>query len=93
MPYQGVDVWSGEEVMAYLDLLKRDGSALGSRDYAFFLVRLHSGAPLKLLLELRWGQLEAARDHLTIGWKEGIQRKRATTVYEQYTLTWRRVAG
>ena len=39
-------------------ILRRDGSALGKRDYAFFLMRLRMGAPLRNLQQLRWGQIE-----------------------------------
>ena len=73
VPYEDGCVWSAEEVDTLLDFLRRDQSPLGRRDYSFFLLRLHSGVPLKCILNLRWGQLEPRTDGLGIHWKPGIQ--------------------
>jgi integrase len=56
--YAGVTMWSLQELDALLDLLHRDFSPLGKRDYAFFLARLNLGVPLKSLQRLAWGQIE-----------------------------------
>jgi integrase len=56
--YTGVSMWSQEELEALLHLFQRDSSPLGKRDYAFFLVRMNSGVPLKSLQRLTWGQVE-----------------------------------
>jgi hypothetical protein len=52
--YAGVSVLSRGEVERLLRLMRRDESPLGKRDYAFVLLRLRSGAPLKNLKELKW---------------------------------------
>ena len=51
-----------EEVDALLDVMRRDQTPLGRRDYAFVLARLSLGVPLARLQELRWGQIELVAD-------------------------------
>jgi integrase len=67
--YDRAGLWSRDEVDAFLDLLSRDGSALGMRDYAFFLMRLHSGVPLKSLQRLEWGHVEQGDDGVWVRWR------------------------
>ena len=57
------------EVQALLGVLKRDNSALGRRDYAFFLARLRLGNPLKALRSLQWGQIEQDESGAWVRWR------------------------
>jgi site-specific recombinase XerC len=54
-------VLSRAEVRALLGILKRDGSIIGKRDYAFFTARLRCGVKLKNLQQLQWGQIEPGK--------------------------------
>jgi integrase len=67
--YTGVGLWSQDELGAFLQLLSRDGSLLGKRDYAFFLARLHLGVPLKNLQRLEWGQIEQDEAGAWVRWR------------------------
>ncbi|HJW91815.1 MAG TPA: phage integrase N-terminal SAM-like domain-containing protein, partial [Anaerolineales bacterium] len=51
--YAGAQLLSPGELKALLDILSRDHTSLGLRDYAFFLARLTMGVPLKQLRQLR----------------------------------------
>ncbi len=62
---------SFQETDALLEVLKRDESLLSRRDYAFFLGRLKLGAPLKLLSELKWGQIELRGGQAWVTWEAG----------------------
>ncbi len=67
--YAGVSMWSLQELDALLDLLRRDSSPLGKRDFAFFLARLNLGVPLKSLQRLTWGQVEQDGDGACVKWR------------------------
>jgi site-specific recombinase XerC len=69
--YNDVDMWNLAEVQALLDLLGRDDSVLGRRDYAFFLARLNTGVPLKHLQHLEWGQIEQRESGAWVKWRPG----------------------
>lgn len=69
-------IWSQEEIEALLELLGRDGSELGKREYAFFLARLNLGVPLKNLLQLKWEQIEADEAGAWVRWREQGERVR-----------------
>lgn len=74
--YEGASIWSREEVGTFLDLLSRDGSVLGRRDYAFFLARISLGVPLKNLQRLVWGQIEVDEAGACVRWRQDGQRVR-----------------
>lgn len=74
--FRGAVVWSREEVEALLGTLRKDESALGRREYAFFLARLRLGVPLKALQTLRWGQIEAEGDEVWVRWRAEAGRLR-----------------
>ena len=67
--YAGVSMWSLQELDALLDLLHRDSSPLGKRDYAFFLARINLGVPLKSLQRLTWGQVGQDGDGACVKWR------------------------
>jgi site-specific recombinase XerC len=70
----GVNMWSREQLAALLDLLSRDPSVLGKRDYAFFLARLSLGVPLKTLQVFEWGQVEQDRLGAWVRWSKAGER-------------------
>lgn len=67
--YEGACIWTREEVGAFLDLLNRDGSELGKRDYAYFVARISLGVPLKNLQQLEWEQLEVDEAGAWVKWR------------------------
>ncbi len=73
--YAGAKLLSRGEVEALLGILEQDDSALGKRDYAFFLTRLRTGVTLKTLQQLQWGQIERQlkrdEDSAWVRWSEG----------------------
>ncbi len=69
--YEGAPLWSPVELSALVELLGRDVSPLGKRDYAFILMRLNTGVPLKNLVKLKWGQLEPHHDGASVHWQPG----------------------
>ena len=66
--YAEVTLLSQAEVEALLSTLKRDRSPLGKRDTAFVLTRLRTGAPLRAVQQLRWGQIEEADGKRWVRW-------------------------
>ncbi len=72
--YAGAKLLSLGEVERLLGMLRRDSSALGRRDYAFFLARLRMGAPLRNLQQLRWGQIEQDFDGAWVRWRAEGER-------------------
>ena len=56
-PYDRAVLLNRGEVQALLDILQRDCTPLGRREYAFFLARLRLGVPLSDLRRLQWGQI------------------------------------
>ena len=72
--FEGVCLWTREEVRAFLDLLRRDESELGKREYAYFMARVYLGVPLKQLQRLRWGQMEANEEEAWLRWREDGER-------------------
>jgi integrase len=85
MRFEGACLWNREEVKAFMDLLSRDGSELGKREYAFFLARLHLGVPLKSLQKLEWGQIQQdeAGVWVWVRWrKEGEQVRLPDPVWQ-----------
>ena len=74
--YEGVSMWSLEEVQAFLSLLNRDGTELGKREYAFFLARLNLGMSLKNLYRLTWGQIEQDEAGAWVRWRQDGERVR-----------------
>lgn len=67
--FEGACMWSREEMKALLDLTSRDSSALGKREMAFFLLRTQTGVPLKRILGLKWGQIEADETGARVRWR------------------------
>lgn len=65
--YEGAAMLSRGEVERLLRLMKRDETPLGKRDYAFVLLRLRTGAPLKRLKELRWGEVGGEEERFFAG--------------------------
>jgi len=55
--YAGASLLSQGELEGLLMIARRDESALGKRDYAFLLARLHVGVPSRFIRRLQWGQL------------------------------------
>ena len=76
IPYEGASMWTRGEVELFLDLLSRDESQLGKRDYAFFLARLSLGVPLKSLQRLAWGQIEQDAAGAWVSWRMDGRRVR-----------------
>jgi hypothetical protein len=60
--YANAQLLSRAEIAALLDILAKDETSLGLRDYAFFLARLRVVVPLKYLQQLQWGQLEQVEE-------------------------------
>ncbi len=72
--FDGVSMWSLEEVQAFLGLLARDSSEIGKREYAFFLARLNLGVVLDKLLRLEWGQIEQHEGAAWVKWRvDGVR--------------------
>lgn len=85
--YEGVEVWRRTEVEWLVERLRADGSALGKRGLAFFLLRLESGASTKRLLAWQWGE-EAP------GFKQGVARDmEGETRVEDAVEAWLRASG
>jgi len=74
--YAEVSMWSREELDALLNLIQRDSSHLGKRDYAFFLARLSLGVPLKSLQQLTWEQIDQDGAGAWVSWRMDGQRVR-----------------
>lgn len=74
--YGGAKLLSREEVEALLGALRKDQSELGRREQAFFLARLQSGAPLKRLQRLQWGQIEQDGAGAWVRWRPEAERIR-----------------
>jgi integrase len=91
--YEGASLWSREEVGAFLELLSRDGSELGRREYAFFLARLYLGVPLKNLQQLRWEQIEEDEAGAWMRWREDGERVRLPLQVWQAMREYLRVSG
>jgi site-specific recombinase XerD len=91
--YAGAKLLSREEAGALLGILRRDDSPLGRRDYAFFLARLHLGAPLQSLLGLRWGQIEQDEEGAWVRWR--VESERAALPGEAWEAirTWLKASG
>ena len=68
--YEGAKLWSRGEVEALLSLLRKDLSALGQREKAFFLARLRLGVPLSNLQRLQWGQIEQDEAEAWVRWRK-----------------------
>ena len=64
------------EVEALLDLLRRDQTPLGARNYAFILARLQLGVPFKWIRELKWGQLDLDGPGAWVTWQPGEDPER-----------------
>lgn len=91
--YAEVSMWSRVELDALLDLLHRDSSPLGKRDYAFFLARLSLGVPLKSLQRLAWGQIEQDDAGAWICWRMDGQRVRLPDRLWQELTEYLRISG
>jgi integrase len=74
--YPGAKLLSRVEVQRLLRAMRRDGSALGRRDYAFILARLRLGAPSSSLIQLRWGQIELDGGGTWVRWRVDSARQR-----------------
>jgi len=91
--YVGVTMWSQEELDALLDLLHRDSSTLGKRDYAFFLTRLNLGVPLKSLQRLTWGQVEQDGASAWVLWSRDGEKVRLPDQAWQAVIDYLTVSG
>jgi hypothetical protein len=67
--YSSSQALRAEEARSLLATLKRDPCSLSRRDYAFFLARLHLGAPLRDLKELKWGQIRREAGEAWVDWE------------------------
>ena len=72
--YAGAALLSEGEVERLLEVLRRDESALGKRDYAFILARARLGVPLRAIQRLRWGQVRG--ETLEGGYFVGLDQSR-----------------
>jgi site-specific recombinase XerC len=93
IPYEGASLWTRGEVEGFLDLLSRDGSQLGKRDYAFFLARLSLGVPLKSLQRLTWGQIEQDGAGAWVSWRNDGRRVRLPGQLWQALTEYLRTSG
>ena len=91
--FDGACLWSREEVGALLELLRRDESELGKREYAYFLARLNMGVPLKQLQRLRWGQMETNEEEAWVRWREEGERVKLADQVWQAMRDWLRASG
>jgi len=91
--YEGACLWNQEEVGAFMDLLSRDGSELGKREYAYFMARLYLGVPLKNLQRLRWEQIEADEAEAWVRWREEGERVRLPCQVWQAMKDYLRASG
>jgi integrase len=73
-PYGTARTLSESEAGALLEVLKADECSLSQRDYAFLLSRLRLGVKNKLLIELRWGQIELREGRAWVEWAPGLPR-------------------
>jgi integrase len=67
--YEGTGIWTRTEVGAFLDLLSRDKTQLGKREYAYFLARINLGVKLNYLQQLKWEQLEVDEAGAWVRWR------------------------
>jgi integrase len=67
--YERVQMLSRREVEALLWTIRADRSPLGLREYAFMLTRLHTGAPLKRIQQLQWGQIGEEGGGAWVRWR------------------------
>jgi hypothetical protein len=67
-------LFSKSELEALLNYMRRDVSALGRRDYAFVLARVHVGVSLQHLQRLRWEQIEVDGSGAWLRWRPGSAR-------------------
>jgi integrase len=69
--YANATTLTESESRALLEVFKADDSLLSRRDYAFLLSRLRLGVKNKLLIELRWGQIELREGRAWVEWAPG----------------------
>ena len=74
--YAGATLLSRGEMRALLDILKRDGSELGKRDYALILARSRLGVSLQSIQRLKWGQIEQDETGAWVRWRAEAERGR-----------------
>ncbi len=67
--FEGICLWTRDEVGAFLDFLKKDGSELGKREFAFFLARINLGVKLIALQHLKWEQIEQDESGVSVVWR------------------------
>ena len=84
---------SPAEVDALLEILRRDATALGRRDYAFFLLRLHTGVPIRHLLALRLGQIELQDGRAWVRWRPAAPRLEIPLEAVHAIHAWLRASG
>ena len=75
-PFDGAELLSREEVGALLGIMGRDQTPLGRREYAFVMVRLRLGAPMRALQRLEWGQIEQDEAGAWVRWRPEAGRIR-----------------
>ena len=91
--YAGVNLWSRLEVGALLEMVSRDGSEVGKRDYAFLLARLNLGVPLNSLRQLKWEQIELDEAGVTVRWRQAGERVRLPDPVWQAVSEYLRASG
>ena len=74
--YAGVRLLSEQQVEALLDLLSRDRTPIGARNYAFILARLELGVPSSWIKDLKWGQLDPDETGAWVTWQPGEEPER-----------------
>ena len=72
--YARAKLLSKGEMRALLEILQRDDSPLGKRDYAFTLARLRTGVPLRALQQLQWMQIEQGEEGARVRWRPEAAR-------------------
>lgn len=91
--FEGACLWSRKELEVFLDLLKRDESELGKREYAFFLLRLNLGVSLEHLRMLKWEQIELDEAGVWVSWRQAGERVRLPEPVWQALREYLRASG
>ena len=82
------------ELQSLLDFLRRDGTPLGRRAYAFILARLQLGIPDNSIQRLQWGQLEQGRQGVWLRTASPPDRRiRLPDEVWEAVLGWLRASG
>ncbi len=81
------------ELDQLLDLMGRDETPLGKRDYAFLRLRMSTGVPMRYLQKLRWEQIESDLSGCWVRWRPETPPARLEDEVWQAILDWLRASG